>query len=99
MRDLVQGCYSSERGLYVCNVCGIERNAARSMQQHALWHQRHPNEDYQTCNICKQCGKVCADYNAMKFHVRQVHCDRTLKCTYDKCGSVFKVQNWFSIFF
>ena len=57
-------------------------------------YQRHPKEDYQTCNICKQCGKICADYNAMKFHVRQVHCDRTLKCTYDKCDSVFKVGTY-----
>ena len=40
VRDLIRECYSSERGLYVCNVCGIERNAARSMQQHAMWHQR-----------------------------------------------------------
>lgn len=28
----------------------------------------------------------------MKFHVRQVHCDRTLKCTYDGCTKVFKTQ-------
>ena len=57
-----------------------------------MWHQKHPNEDYQTCNICQQCGKVCTDYNAMKFHVRQVHCDRTLKCTHANCRKVFKTQ-------
>ena len=62
------------------------------LQQHYQWHKKHPNEDYLTCHICKQCGKVCADYNAMKFHVRQVHCDRTLKCTYDGCTKVFKTQ-------
>ena len=62
------------------------------MQQHVMWHQKHPNEDYQTCNICQQCGKVCTDYNAMKFHVRQVHCDRTLKCTHANCRKVFKTQ-------
>ena len=28
----------------------------------------------------------------MKFHVRQVHCDRNLKCTYDGCFKVFKTQ-------
>ena len=91
IRQIVQGCYSSERGLFVCHVCGIERTGGRSMQQHVLWHQKHPNEDYRTCNICKQCGKVCVDFNSMKFHVRQVHCGRTLKCTYENCSKFFKV--------
>jgi hypothetical protein len=94
IRRLVQNCYSSERGLFICHVCSVERTGGRSMQQHVMWHQKHPNEDYQTCNICQQCGKVCTDYNAMKFHVRQVHCDRTLKCTHANCRKVFKVQYW-----
>ena len=48
VRDLIQECYSSERGLYVCNVCGIERKAARSMQQHAMWHQRFVEKSIQS---------------------------------------------------
>ena len=63
-----QNCYSSERGLFICHECGVERTGGRSMKQHVMWHQKHPNEDYQTCNICQQCNKVCTDYNALKFH-------------------------------
>ena len=92
MKALIQKCFVQEKNIFVCSICGTERNGGRSIQQHLLWHQRHPNEDYLTCNICKQCGKVCTDYNAMKFHVRQVHCDRTLACTYEGCGKVFKTQ-------
>ena len=88
--ELVKKCYNLRKDSYVCHVCGSERNGVRSAQQHLLWHQKHPGEDYATCHICNQCGKVCADYNAMKFHVRQVHCDRTLKCTHDGCSKVFK---------
>jgi hypothetical protein len=91
LRDKVRDCLVPEKNIYICYVCGIERKGARSTQQHLIWHEKHPNEDFHTCHICKQCGKVCADYNAMKFHVRQVHCDRTLKCTYDDCFKVFKV--------
>ena len=90
--EVMQRCFLAERNLYVCDICGIERKGSRSMQQHLSWHQRHPNEDYLTCHICRQCGKICAGYNAMKFHVRQVHCDRNLKCTYQGCERAFKTQ-------
>ena len=81
----------SDPNTFICPICGVEKKGRRSLQQHYLWHKRHPQEDYLTCHICKECGKVCADYNAMKFHVRQVHCDRTLRCTYSGCSKTFKV--------
>ena len=88
--ELVKKCYNLRKDSYTCHICGAERKGVRSAQQHLLWHQKHPGVDYTTCHICKQCGKICADYNSMKFHVRQVHCDRTLKCTHDGCSKVFK---------
>ena len=90
--ELVKKCYNLHKDSYTCNICFSVRNGVRSAQQHLLWHQKHPGEDFHTANICKQCQKVCADYNAMKFHVRQVHCDRTLKCTHEGCSKVFKTQ-------
>ena len=92
IRAKVQKCFDSTRNIYACFVCGTERSGGRSIQQHLLWHERHPQEDFLTCHICQECGKVCADYNAKKFHVRQVHCDRTLACSYEGCGKVFKTQ-------
>ena len=90
IRAKVQKCFDSIRNIYVCFICGTEKSGGRSIQQHLLWHERHPQEDFLTCHICQECGKVCADYNAKKFHIRQVHCDRTLACSYEGCDKVFK---------
>lgn len=92
MRELIGKCYESKQNSFACYVCGTERKGSRSMQQHLSWHLKHPTEDYLTCHICKDCGKICADYNAMKFHVRQVHCERSLKCTHQGCDRAFKTQ-------
>ena len=92
IRAKAQKSFNSEKNVFVCTICGTERKGGRSIQQHLLWHERHPQEDFLTCHICQECGKVCADYNSKKFHVRQVHCDRTLACTYEGCEKVFKTQ-------
>ena len=75
--------YDSERGIFFCKKCGTERKNTRSMQQHLVWHQKYPDEDFNTANICKNCGKICADHSLLRAHVRLVHSPRTFKCTYN----------------
>ena len=55
-------CYDASKALYICNSCGIERKNTRSMQQHLIWHQKFPNEDFHTSHVCKECGKICGDH-------------------------------------
>ena len=43
------------------------------MQQHLLWHQRFPNEDFHTSHICMECGKICTDHSLLRAHMRLVH--------------------------
>ncbi len=92
LQELSHQNFRNGRKLFVCQVCGTEKKGNRAMQQHLIWHGKHPNEDYLSCHICGECGKVCADYNAKKFHVRQVHCERSLKCPHEKCSRAFKTR-------
>jgi uncharacterized Zn-finger protein len=75
---------------FVCVKCGIEKKGNRAMQQHLIWHQKHPDEDFHTAHICKECGKVCGDHSLLRAHLRLVHSPRTFECTLKGCGKSFK---------
>lgn len=90
-------CYDLKSGVYLCSKCGTERKNTRSMQQHLMWHQKYPDEDFHTSHICKECGKICADHSLLRAHVRLVHSPRIFPCTEDSCDKSFKVMTQRSI--
>ena len=86
--------YDDSRRLFVCRHCGTERKRSDRLALHLQWHEDHPEENYQTRNNCKICGRFNATYFMLKMHMTRMHTDmpKTFHCMHEGCGKSFRMQ-------
>ncbi|XP_055314291.1 zinc finger protein 665-like [Sitodiplosis mosellana] len=61
------------RPKFQCNICQAWYATKGILKTHQLMHTTGPQK-------CNQCGRMSANLNALKSHIRQVHCAPDFKC-------------------
>ncbi|XP_055314289.1 transcription factor grauzone-like isoform X2 [Sitodiplosis mosellana] len=73
----------SSKPKWQCNVCNGWYSNQYKLAKHKLTHDSEPQK-------CNQCDKISPNPNALKQHIRMVHCELKFKC--HLCEKSFKSQ-------
>lgn len=75
---------------FQCNICQKRFKSKGTLHSHKYTHSSGPQK-------CTQCDKISPNINALRTHVRSVHCDSIYKCHI--CEKSFKLQTLLRVTF
>lgn len=80
---LANNVNNDDKRPFQCNICQKRFKSKGTLHSHKYTHSSGPQK-------CDQCDKISPNMNALKTHVRSVHCESNYKCHI--CEKTFKLH-------